>query len=83
MKRYTVTIMDTKEAFDIFQTDDMKREYKEELSKTDSRDIGSIQDFLDHANDIQRLKEDQCELFNIDYEEGYYISTWNNEYLGK
>ncbi|HHT96646.1 MAG TPA: hypothetical protein GXZ90_01970 [Clostridiales bacterium] len=83
MNLITVSIMDTKEAFDIFQTDKMKKEYKEELSNTDIQDIGSIQEFLDHANDIQRLTEDQCELFNIDYEEGYYISTWNNEYLGK
>lgn len=78
----TITYMNTKECFKLFQTKKMKVEYSEDLKSVDITDIYSIQHFLDtKVYDIERLNPSQCELLNLDYEEGYYISTWKSEYL--
>ena len=78
----TITYMSTKECFQLFQTKEMKAEYAKELENVDITDDYSIQHFLDmEACDIERLIPSQCELLNLDYDEGYYISTWNSEYL--
>ena len=78
----TIIYMSTKECFKLFQTEEMKIEYAKELESVDITDDSSIQHFLDtEACDIERLTPSQCELLNLDYEEGYYISTWRSEYL--
>lgn len=78
----TITIMTTEECFAIFQSENLKVQYSEQLANVDITDIYSIQHFLDtEAYDIKRLTPAQCELLDLDYEEGYYISTWNMEYL--
>ena len=79
-----LSIMTAEEAFKLFQTEEMKQEYQKELSQIDTECICNMRYFLDnYAEDIERLTESQCELLNLEYEDGFYISTWNNEYLSK
>ena len=82
--KITMNILKTKEMFDSFFVDYLIEEYGEELTSVNKEDIFEMQKFLDnHAIDIKRLSRDECELFNLDYEQGFYISTWNGEYLEK
>ena len=77
-----IAYMNTRECFELFQTEEMKKEYKKDLEKVDINDIYSMQNFLDDvAFDVERLDMSQCALLGINYDEGYYISTWNEEYL--
>ena len=74
--------MTTEECFAFFQSEEMKAEYANELKNVDITDGYSIQQFLDtEAYDVKRLTPSQCELLDLDYDEGYYSSTWNMEEL--
>lgn len=79
----TIEYMTTWEAVRMFITDEeLKKEYTDCLLNVDLTDDFSIQNFLDNDTvDIQRLTIEQCELLNLEWEDGYYISTWHNEYL--
>lgn len=82
MKIKAIIYMSAEECFDLFQTEEMKKEYKKDLERVNINDIYSIQNFLDDiAFDVERLNQSQCDLLGLNYDEGYYISTWNDEYL--
>lgn len=75
--KITVNVINTNEAYEIFQTPEMKIGYKKELEESAGKNY-----FLDNfAQDIKRLSKDQCELFQLDYEKGYYVIIWNDEYI--
>ena len=80
----TVEILTTWEAIRPFLTEEMKEEYSdcESYRNINIEDDMSIQDFLDtDAQDTERLSQEMCEFFNLNYSVGYYISTWKGEYL--
>lgn len=81
-----VRIMTTWEAIRIFIADEtLDEEYtecSENYRKMNLSNEESIQKFLDNdAEDVERLTPEQCEFFGLEWQDGYYISTWNNEYL--
>lgn len=80
-----VNIMTTLEAIkDFIEDKDLVKEYRdiESYKNMDLSDEISVQNFLDNdAGDIERLTREQCEFFNLEYEEGYYICTFEDEYL--
>ena len=82
-----ITIMTTKEVFNSFYNDKkLREEYHENFNIIDiekaTKDEFLMQIFLDNeAVDIRRLNQVECELLNLEWQDGYYISTWNNEYL--
>ena len=81
-RKKSIIYMTTEECFAFFQSEDLKREYADELEGINTSNARSMQYFLDtFAYDVKRLTPSQCELLDLDYEEGYYISTWNMEYL--
>jgi hypothetical protein len=72
-------IMNTWEAFRLFLCDE---EWNEATKNIDWLSDELVQEFLDEkAIDIRRLNDTECELLKLDYEKGFYISTWNDEYL--
>ena len=77
--KITIEVKTTREAFCAFLNDEhLKNEYS--LKNTD--DIFEMQEFLDNiAHDIRRLSEEECELLCLEWQEGFYISTWKSEYL--
>ena len=86
MIRKTIEVMNTWEAIRKFIVDvDLKDEYTEDSELYRAMDLNddySIQAFLDNdACDIQRLTHEQCELLKLDWEDGYYIDTFNNSYV--
>lgn len=83
---FDVHIMTTWEAIRSFLTKEKKMLY--EYNKTESylninlqNDI-SIQNFLDNdgRNYVKRLSRDVCDFFGLEYEDGYYVDIWNDEY---
>ena len=81
-RKKSIIYMTTEECFAFFQSEDLKAEYGDVLKNVDTTNSYSIQHFLDtEAYDVKRLTPSQCELLDLDYEDGYYISTWNREYL--
>ena len=83
MLKVKLNIMTPEEAFKPFIMEEyLKQDYVKELSQIDTENICDIKYFLDnYAADIQRLTPEQCALLQIDYEDGWYISTWKSEYL--
>lgn len=83
----TVTILSAIEAVKPFLTEEyLKSEYKNDYyyRRIDRTDIESIMAFLDNAaSDVERLDEKMCEFFELDWADGWYISTWQNEYLNE
>lgn len=82
-----VTIMDAIEAVKPFLADkSLRSDYRndEYYRRINLDDIETVMDFLDNeAVDIKRLDEKMCEFFELDWEDGWYISTWQNEYLSE
>lgn len=83
--KISVNIMTAREAIYPFITDDvLKVDYKDELAEIDFDDDFSVQNFLDNvAVDVERVSEEVCEFLELDWQDGWYISTWNHEYLSK
>ena len=79
--------MTTEEAFNCYYNDEkLRAEYHNNYDIIDIEEAkesrAKMQIFLDNeALDIERLAEEQCRLLKLDWAEGYYISTWNDEYL--
>lgn len=83
----TVTIMSAIEAVKPFLNEEyLKSDYKNNYfyRRIDLNDIETVKAFLDNAaTDVERLDEKICELFELDWGDGWYISTWQNEYLSE
>lgn len=83
----TIEIMTTEEAFHYYYDDEkLRAEYHNNYDIIDIEEAKEskikMQIFLDdEALDIERLTEEQCRLLKLDWAEGYYISTFNDEYL--
>lgn len=78
-----IKIMTTEEAFHYYYNDEkLRAEYHNDYEIIDIEEAKEnrvkMQIFLDNeALDIERLTEEQCRLLQIDFYDGYYISTWN------
>lgn len=83
----TITIMGAIEAVKPFLTDkSLQSDYHNDYyyRRINLDDIETVMNFLDNeAVDIKRLDEKMCEFFELDWEDGWYISTWQNEYLNE
>lgn len=87
--KFTVEIMTTWEAIRPFITDEeLKKEWSDERAykDIDLSDDATIQFFLDEtvsrkSEGIRRMTEEECKFFNLNWQDGYYISDWNNEYI--
>lgn len=83
----TVTIMSVIEAVKPFLTDEsLKSDYRTDYyyRRINLDDIETVMNFLDNeAVDIKRLDEKMCEFLGLDWTDGWYISTWQNEYLNE
>lgn len=83
----TIEIMTTAEAFfSIYNDEQLRKEYHEDFQVIDiekaTENENTMQIFLDNeAVDIERLSMSLCEFLGLEYFDGYYISTWNDEYL--